>query len=184
MKRFIIFIVVGILIFMLFSGRNEYFSNSSQNIELNIADLTNIKKSVDQVANQHFIEAKKRLGENNIKLLIDTFHKTNKSDESDKKALFIKDIFVQNIFSDDKLQLSENFKQSLYLELFEAHVLDRNLEIIPVRLIAIEKITTDDNINKIREQLFPHLKKINKIFILYLSIYSSYLLLLIDLIVR
>jgi hypothetical protein len=171
MKRLIIFIVVGILIFTIITTKNEFFASSSPIIELTSAELTNIKKSIDGIANTYFTEAKNKLGETNIKILVESFIKTTKSLEENKKELFEKDVFVQNILNDEKIALTENIKQSLYLELFEAYVLDRNLNIIPIRLIAVEKIINDENIKKIKENLFPNLKNISKTFISYMLKY-------------
>lgn len=171
MKRLVIFIVVGILIFLIITSKTEFFSDTTQDIELTNAELANIKKSIDDIANTYFTEAKNKLGETNIKILVESFMKTTKSSEENKKEQFEQDMFVQNIFNDEKIALSENIKQSLYLELFEAYVLDRNLYIIPIRLIAIEYITNDENIKKIKENLFPNLKKISKTFILYILKY-------------
>jgi hypothetical protein len=171
MKKLIIFIVVGILIFLIITNKNEYFTNSNQSIQLTDADIINIKKSIDQVANGFFTEAKNNLGESNIKILVESFLKSINSSEQNKEDKFKKEIFVQNIFNDDKISLSENIKQSLYLELFEAQVLGRNLYIVPVRLIAAEKITTNENINKIKSNLFPNLKNISNTLISYILKY-------------
>ena len=171
MKRLIIFIVASILIFIIITTKSDFFANTTQPIELTSAELTNIKKSIDGIANTYFIEAKNKLGDTNIKILVESFIKTTKSLEENKKEQFEKDIFVQNILNDEKIALSENIKQSLYLELFEAHVLDRNLYIIPIRLIAVEKISNDENIKKIKENLFPNLKNTSKTFISYMLKY-------------
>ena len=111
------------------------------------------------------------MGDTNIKILVESFIKTTKSLEENKKEQFEKDIFVQNILNDEKIALTENIKQSLYLEFFEAHVLDRNLYIIPIRLIAVEQILNDENIKKIKESLFPNLKNTSKTFISYMLKY-------------
>ncbi len=166
-----IFIVVGILVFIIITTKNEFFANTTKSIELTNAELSNIKKSIDGIADSFFTEAKNKLGETNIKILVESFIKTTKSSEQNKKEQFEKDVFVQNIFNDEKIALTENIKQSLYLELYEAHVLDRNLHIIPIRLIAAEKIINNENIKKIKENLYPNLKTISKTFISYLLKY-------------
>ena len=166
-----IFIVVGVLIFIIITTKNEFFANTNQPIQLTNAELTNIKKSIDGIADSFFTESKNKLGETNIKILVESFIKTTKSSEQNKKEQYEKDVFVQNIFNDDKIALTENIKQSLYLELYEAHVLDRNLYIIPIRLIAAEKIINNENIKKIKENLYPNLKTISKTFISYLLKY-------------
>jgi hypothetical protein len=171
MKRLMIFIVVGILVFIIITTKNEFFANTTKSIELTNAELSNIKKSIDGIADSFFTEAKNKLGETNIKILVESFIKTTKSSEQNKKEQFEKDVFVQNIFNDEKIALTENIKQSLYLELYEAHVLDRNLHIIPIRLIAAEKIINNENIKKIKENLYPNLKTISKTFISYLLKY-------------
>jgi len=171
MKRLIIFIVASILIFIIITTKSDFFANTTQQIELTIAELTNIKKSIDGIANTYFTEAKNKLGDTNIKILVESFIKTTKSLEENKKEQFEKDIFVQNILNDEKIALTENIKQSLYLEFFEAHVLDRNLYIIPIRLIAVEQILNDENIKKIKESLFPNLKNTSKTFISYMLKY-------------
>ena len=173
MTKKIIFIIVIILILIIVTYKNEFFTNSTNSIELSNADLINIKKSIDQVAAPFFIEAKNNLGDTNIKLLIDSFIKITESPDENKKDLFNNHAFVDNIFK--TVSLSENFKQSLYLELFEAYVLDRNLYIIPIRLIAIDKITNGENIKKIKDNLYTHLQNISDTFILYMIKYYDYL---------
>ncbi len=170
MKKILTFIVLGVIIIFIMGTGKEFFTdsvNSTSTVVLSVADLENIKKSIDDVANELFIDASKKLGDTNIKILIESFIKTTQSDDSNKKNQFEKNVFVQNILNDEKLSLSENVKQSLYLELYEAHVLNRNLNVVPIRLLATEKITNEENTKKIKEKLFPHLKKINKILILY-----------------
>lgn len=171
MKRLILFIVVGVIIFIIFTNKNEFFTNSSQLIKLTNVELVNIKSSIDKIANVYFTEAKKKLGETNIKILVESFIKTTKSSDQDKKKQFEEDIFVQNIFNDEQISLSKNIKQSLYLELFEAYVLNRDLYIIPIRLIAAEQIINDENIKKIKENLFPNLINISKTLISYILKY-------------
>jgi hypothetical protein len=165
MKNTLILIIVGIILFIIITNKYELFSDSTQQIQLTEFELSNIKKSIDSVADIFFTNAKNTLTENNIKILIDSFTKATNKEQFDKN------IFVQNIFNDEKLELTENFKQSLYLELLEAHVMEKNLNNIAIRLIATEKITNNENIKKIKDNLLPNLKKISKIFILYLLKY-------------
>lgn len=174
MNKFIIFIVLGcILLYFIMINNNEFFGNSNSPIELTDADLEYIKNSIDKVADNIFTEAKNNLGEKNIKQLIDSFLKTTESTKENKKNLFDEDIFVQNILNNENIHLSNNFKQSLYLELLEAYAFNKKLEIIPVRLIATEIITNEENLNKIIEGLptYTRLKNISKTLILYLLKY-------------
>ncbi len=165
MKNNVILIAIGIVLFIMITNKYEFFSDSAQPFQLTEFELTNIKKSIDSVANALFTYTKNILGDNNIKILVDAFLKATNREQFDQN------IFVQNILNTEKLELSENFKQSLYLELLEARVLGKNLNNIPIRLIAGEKITNVENLKKIKENLLPNLKKINKIFILYLLKY-------------
>lgn len=181
MTKKIIFIIVIILILIIITYKNEFFTNSTNStdstkpIQLSDADLSNIKKSIDDIAAPLFIEAKNNLGDENIKILIDSFIKITELPDENKKDSFNKNAFVHNIFIDKTISLSENFKQSLYLELFEAYVLGRNLNIIPIRLIASEKITNVENIKKIKDKLYTHLQNISDTFILLILKYYDYL---------
>ncbi len=169
MKRTICFIILGILILLIVLNKTELFANTS--IKLVERDLYLIKNAIDKVADLEYINSTQRIGKNYLKIIIETF---NNRDESktfeEQKEAFKTNSFIVAIFSDSNLNLTDNFKQSLFMELFEAQLLKRNLEMVPLRLYSSEKITSDENMNKIKEKLQnPELAKtITKFFISYM----------------
>ena len=80
--------------------------------------------------------------------------------------------FVQIIFNDEKLGLSDNFKQSLFMELSEARLLNRNIKMVPLRLYTNAKIISKGNLLKITNNFKNiELRKISTFFISYLLKY-------------
>ena len=132
-----------------------------------------IKDSIDKVAFKEYLDAIDKIGENYIKIIIDTFKKSlDKNNMKEQKASFESNSFIQAIFTNEKLALTDNFKQSLFMELSEAHLLNRNINMVPLRLFATDKIISKDGMNKITDNLQNiQLKKITTFFILYLLKY-------------
>ena len=132
-----------------------------------------IKDAIDQVAYKEYYDALNKIGENNIKIIIDTYKESIKKDSmQEQKNTFESNIFIKSIFKNENLGLSDNFRQSLFIELSEANLLDRNIYMIPLRLYASDKIVSKENMEKIIEKLNNiELKKITSFFILYLLKY-------------
>ena len=132
-----------------------------------------IKDAIDKVAYNEYYHALEKIGENNIKIIIDTFKESIKKDSmQEQKKNFESNIFIITIFTNEEIGLSDNFKQSLFIELSEANLLDRNINMIPLRLYASEKIVSKENMEKIINKLNNiELKKITSFFILYLLKY-------------
>ena len=171
MNKTIVFVIIGVIIFLLIISKTESFANSSSDKELSLIELENIKASVDKVADGEFLEAKNKIGENNLKILIDAFKSSQEKPSAERKSGFDSNIFVKNIFSDNTINFSNDFKQSIYLELFEASVLNRNLNMVPLRLLATDKIISADGMKKIGDNLLPKVKSITTIFVSYLLKY-------------
>jgi hypothetical protein len=168
MKKTIVFIILGIILLCVILNKTESFANSST--ELSLIELENIKASIDKIADIEFSNAKNQIKENNIKILIDAFKESQNKDLSaeNKKADFNSNVFVQNVLSDDRLGITNSFKQNIYIDLLEASVFDRNLNMIPLNLIATNKITSDEGMKKIGENLLPTVANITTTFVSYL----------------
>lgn len=169
MKKTICFITLGILILLLAFYKTELFANTS--LKLVERDLYLIKNAIDTIADQEYNNSLDRIGKNYLKIIIEAFNKRdeNKTIEEQRKA-FESNSFIVVIFSDKNLNLTDNFKQSLFTELVEAKLFDRNLQMVPLRLHSSDRITSDENMNKIKEKLQnPELAKtITKFFISYI----------------
>ena len=113
------------------------------------------------------------IGENYLKIIIEAFHKSLKKNSiEEQKKIFESDSFIQIIFSDEKLGLSDNFKQSLFMELSEARLLNRNIKMVPLRLYTNAKIISKGNLLKITNNFKNiELRKISTFFISYLLKY-------------
>lgn len=174
MKKTIVFIILGIILLCVVLNKTESFANSST--ELSLIELENIKASIDKIADTEFSNAKNQIKENNIKILIDAFKESQNKKDTDGKDLsaekkkddFNSNVFVQNVLSDNRLGLSSSFKDDIYINLLEASVFDRNINMIPLSLIATEKITSDEGMKKIGENLLPRVANITKTFVSYL----------------
>jgi len=161
----VIFIIV---LFCVLYNKKELFTNLSS-IVLSEYDMYQIKNAIDIVVNNEYLKATKIIGIDYLKIIIDTFNKNlNIIDLEKQRELFESDNFIKLMFNDDKLNLSENFKKSLFVELSEAHLFNRNINMVPLRLYSSNKI----NINNIKDNLQNiQLKKISKFFIFYLLKY-------------
>ncbi len=168
MKRTICFIILGILILLIVLNKTELFANTS--IKLVERDLYLIKNAIDKVADLEYINSAQRISKNYLRIIIEAFNRSqeSKSFEEQKKA-FEENSFIVAIFSDRNLNLTASFKQELFTDLVEAYLFKRNLEMVPIRLIASDNITSNENMNKIKENLQnPQLKTITKFFIKYM----------------
>ena len=171
MNKTIGILIIGIIIFLIIISKTESFANADSDKQLSLIELENIKASVDKVADGEFLDAKNKFGENNLKILIEAFKTSQEKPSAERKSDFDSNVFVQNIFSDNRINISNTFKQSIYLELFEASVLNRNLYMVPLRLVATDKIISDDGMKKIANNLLPRVKNITTIFVSYLLKY-------------
>ncbi len=168
MKKTICFIILGILILLIVFNKTELFANTS--IKLVELDMYLIKNAIDHVSNQEYLDSAERIGKNYLKIIIEAFNKSQESKtiEEQRKA-FESNSFIIAIFSDKNLNLTDSFKQDLFTELAEAHLFERNLQMVPLRLKASDSIASDENMNKIKEKLQnPQLKTITKFFIKYM----------------
>jgi hypothetical protein len=166
-------IIFCIVLFAVFCNKKkELFTNSSK-IELSEHDMYQIKDAIDKVAYKEYLEAINKIGENYIKIIIDAFNKSLKNNNiEEQRKLFESDSFIQVIFNDEKLGLSDHIKQSLFMELSEARLLNRNIKMVPLRLYSNSKIISKENLQKITENIQNiQLKKITKFFISYLLKY-------------
>jgi hypothetical protein len=171
MKKIIIIVIFCIVLLSVLCNKTELFANTT--INLVDHDMYQIKDSIDKVAFKEYLDAIDKIGENYIKIIIDTFKKSlDKNNMKEQKASFESNSFIQAIFTNEKLALTDNFKQSLFMELSEAHLLNRNINMVPLRLFATDKIISKDGMNKITDNLQNiQLKKITTFFILYLLKY-------------
>lgn len=171
MKKIVLIVIFCIILLAIFCNKTESFTNTI--IKLIDHDFYQIKDAIDQVAYNEYYNALNKIGENNIKIIIDTFKESIKKDSmQEQKNAFESNIFIKSIFKDEAINLSDNFKQSLFIELREANLFDRNLNMIPLRLYVSEKIVSKENMKKIIDKLNNiELKKITSFFILYLLKY-------------
>ena len=171
MKKIVLIVIFCIVLLAIFCNKTELFTNTT--INLIDHDMYQIKDAIDQVAYKEYYDALNKIGENNIKIIIDTYKESIKKDSmQEQKNTFESNIFIKSIFKNEKLGLSDNFRQSLFIELSEANLLDRNINMIPLRLYASDKIVSKENMEKIIEKLNNiELKKITSFFILYLLKY-------------
>ena len=166
-------IIFCIVLFAVFCNKKkELFANSSS-IVLSEHDMYQIKDAIDNVAYKEYLDAINKIGENYIKIIIDAFNKSLKETSiEEQRKLFESNSFIQVIFTDEKLGLDNNYKQSLFMELSEARLLNRNIKMVPLRLYSNSKIISKENLQKITENIQNiQLKKITKFFILYLLKY-------------
>jgi hypothetical protein len=166
-------IIFCIVLFAVFCNKKKELFTNSSSIVLSEHDMYQIKDAINKVANYEYLDAIKKIGENYIKIIIDAFYKSLKETSIEKqKNLFEADSFIQVIFNDEKLGLSDHFKQSLFMELSEARLLNRNIKMVPLRLYSNSKILSKENLKKITENIQNiQLKKISKFFISYLLKY-------------
>jgi len=171
MKKIVLIVIFCIVLLAVFCNKTELFSNTT--IKLIDHDLYQIKDAIDKVAYKEYYDALNKIGENNIKIIIDAYKDSIKKDSmKEQKNAFESNIFIKSIFQNEEIRLSDNFKQSLFIELSEANLLDRNINMIPLRLYASEKIVSKENMEKIINKLNNiELKKITSFFILYLLKY-------------
>jgi len=171
MKKIVLIVIFCIVLLAVFCNKTELFTNTT--VKLIDHDLYQIKDAIDKIAYVEYYNALNKIGENNIKIIIDTFKESTKKDSmTEAKNAFESNIFIKSIFQNEEIGLSDNFKQSLFLELSEANLLDRNIKMIPLRLYATEKIVSKENMTKIINHLNNiELKKITSFFILYLLKY-------------
>ena len=165
-------IIFCVVLFAVLCNKKELFTNTSS-IVLSEHDMYQILDSINNVAIKEYLDATKKIGENYIKIIIDAFNKSLKKNSiEEQKKMFESDSFVQIIFNDEKLGLSDNFKQSLFMELSEARLLNRNINMVPLRLYTNAKIISKENLQKITDNLLNvNLKKISRFFISYLLKY-------------
>jgi hypothetical protein len=166
-------IIFCIVLFAVFCNKKKELFTNSSSIVLSEHDMYQIKDAIDKVALKEYLDAINKIGENYIKIIIDAFNKSLKENSIEKqKKLFESDSFIQVIFNDEKLGLDNNYKQSLFMELSEARLLNRNVKMVPIRLYSNSKIISKENLQKITENIQNiQLKKITKFFILYLLKY-------------
>ena len=176
MKKTIIFIIFGIILLFITCNKNELFANTT--FSLVEHDMYQIKDAIDKVAYLQYIDAVKKIGENYVKIIIDAFKKSveknsmKENSMEEQKKLFESNSFIRAIFTNEKIDLSDNFKQSLFMELNEAHILNRNIDMVPLRLYSTEKIISKEGMKKLTENLQNlELKKISNFFVLYLLKY-------------
>ena len=166
-------IIFCIVLFAVFCNKKkELFANSSS-IVLSEHDMYQIKDAIDNVAYKEYLDAINKIGENYIKIIIDAFNKSLKETSiEEQRKLFESNSFIQVIFTDEKLGLDNNYKQSLFMELSEARLLNRNIKMVPLRLYSNSKIISKENLQKITVNIQNiQLKKITNFFILYLLKY-------------
>lgn len=165
-------IIFCVVIFAVLCNKKELFTNTSS-IVLSEHDMYQILDSINNVAYEEYLDATKKIGENYLKIIIDAFHKSLKKNSiEEQKKIFESDSFIQIIFSDEKLGLSDNFKQSLFMELSEARLLNRNIKMVPLRLYTNAKIISKGNLLKITNNFKNiELRKISTFFISYLLKY-------------
>lgn len=166
-------IIFCIVLFAVFCNKKKELFTNSTKIELSEHDMYQIKDAIDKVAYKEYLEAINKIGENYIKIIIDAFNKSLKNNNiEEQRKLFESDSFIQVIFNDEKLGLSDHIKQSLFMELSEARLLNRNIKMVPLRLYSNSKIISKENLQKITENIQNiQLKKITKFFISYLLKY-------------
>jgi len=171
MKKIIIIVIFCIVLLSVLCNKTELFANTT--INLVDHDMYQIKDSIDKVAFKEYLDAIDKIGENYIKIIIDAFNKSLKNNNiEEQRKLFESDSFIQIIFSDEKLGLSDNFKQSLFMELSEARLLNRNIKMVPLRLYTNAKIISKGNLLKITNNFKNiELRKISTFFISYLLKY-------------
>ena len=171
MKKTIIYIILAIVLIIITFNKTERFTNTK--ISLVEHDMYQIKDAIDKVAYKEYLNAINIIGENYIKIIIDAFNKSLKEKSiQDQKKVFESNSFIQAIFKNEKIGLSDNFKQSLFMELSEAQLLNRNINMVPLRLFSSDKIVSKESIKKISENLQNlQLKKINSFFISFLLKY-------------
>jgi len=165
-------IIFCVVIFSVLCNKKELFNNTSS-IVLSEQDMYQILDSINNVAYEEYLDATKKIGENYLKIIIEAFHKSLKKNSiEEQKKIFESDSFIQIIFSDEKLGLSDNFKQSLFMELSEARLLNRNIKMVPLRLYTNAKIISKGNLLKITNNFKNiELRKISTFFISYLLKY-------------
>lgn len=165
-------IIFCVVIFAVLCNKKELFTNTSS-IVLSEHDMYQILDSINNVAYEEYLDATKKIGENYLKIIIEAFHKSLKKNSiEEQKKMFESDSFIQIIFSDEKLGLSDNFKQSLFMELSEARLLNRNIKMVPLRLYTNAKIISKGNLLKITNNFKNiELRKISTFFISYLLKY-------------
>ena len=166
-------IIFCIVLFAVFCNKKKELFTNSSSIVLSEHDMYQIKDTINKVAYNEYLDAINKIGENYLKIINDAFHKSLKETSIEKqRTLFESDSFIQVIFNDEKLGLSDHYKQSLFMELSEAKLLNRNVKMVPLRLYSNSKIISKENLQKITENIQNiQLKKITKFFILYLLKY-------------
>lgn len=171
MKKTIIYTILALVFLLITFNKTEKFTNT--NISLVDYDMYQIKEAIDKVAYNEYLNAINNIGENYIKIIIDAFNTSLKEKSiQEQKKVFESNSFIQAIFTNKTLNLSDNFKQSLFIELSEAQLLNRNINMVPLRLYSSDNIVSKNNITKISENLQNiQLKKINSFFILFLLKY-------------
>lgn len=171
MKKITLIVILCIVLLSVLCNKKELFSNTTINLVEH--DMYQIKDSIDKIAYNEYINAVNKIGENYIKIIIDTFNKSvEQKTIQEQKTAFESNSFIQAIFTNEQLGLSDNFKQSLFIELSEAHFFNRNINMVPLRLYATDKITSKENMKKISDNIQNiQLKKITTFFILYLLKY-------------
>jgi len=146
MKKTIIFVIFGVILLYVILNKSETFVNTP--IVLNEYDMNKLKEAIDEIANEEYINAKNRIGTTyleTIKVIFQSLDKTKPLGEQRKE--FESHANIQVIFSDTSLALSDDFKQSLFLSLVEADG-NRNLDMVPLMLFSLNKITSTESINK------------------------------------
>jgi len=171
MKKITLIIIFCIVLLSVLCNKKELFSNTTINLVEH--DMYQIKDSINKIAYDEYINAVNKIGESYIKIIIDTFNKSiEQKTIQEQKTAFESNSFIQAIFTNETLNLTNNFKQSLFMELSEAHLLNRNINMVPLRLYATDKITSQENMKKISDNIQNiQLKKITTFFILYLLKY-------------
>jgi len=162
-------IVFCIILLVFICNKLELFTNLSPKI-LSEYDMHQIKKAIDNVAYNEYLNAQTKIGNNYMKIIIDAFNESlvKKNVEKQKKA-FESDELIKVIFNDEKLDLSKKFKESLFMEMDEAYLLNRNINMVPLRLYSENNIISKKNYKRITEKILSlEFKNISDFFILYL----------------
>ncbi len=175
MRKTVIYVILALVFLLITFNKTEKFTDTNTNTSINLVeyDMYQIKDAIDKVAYNEYINAINKIKKDHIKIIIDAFNTSLKEKSiQEQKKVFESNSFIQSIFTNEKLELSDNFKQSLFIELSEAQLLNRNIEMVPLRLYAIDKIVSRQSIKKISENLQKiQLKKINSFFISFLLKY-------------
>jgi len=159
MKKIIVFIIFGIILLFVITNKTETFADTIT--QLTDEDMYQLKQAIDKVADKEYLNAKNQIGTTYLEMIISIFGSRNKDVSIEKqKEAFNSYSVISAFYKNESLSLSENFKQSLFTDLVAAVAINNTLDtdklkhkllMVPLRLYSSDKITSNENMKKIRD---------------------------------